>query len=240
MTATVEESPFRTVELGGTNLANTHPYISGAGSVTTMIQQLRKSFPTTVDSETVKKLGLAPNNESFVINALKFIGVLGEDGKRNADAQKIFALHKDADFQTQFGTLIKQAYSDLFALHGDDAWLLDKDDLITYFRSADNTSAIIGGRQATLFRAFAALSGYGEVKPSDKPAVRKPRQAKVKESAVTKAPQVPQGGDTNGQQSHGDGAISLNVKIEVNIPSDASPEAYDAIFSSIRKHLLNG
>jgi hypothetical protein len=45
----------------------THPYISGAGNVTQMVTQLRKSFPATISSETVKKLGLAPNNESYVI-----------------------------------------------------------------------------------------------------------------------------------------------------------------------------
>ena len=44
----------------------THPYISGAGNITQMVVQLRKSFPATVSSDTVKKLGLAPNNESYV------------------------------------------------------------------------------------------------------------------------------------------------------------------------------
>jgi len=58
----------------------THPYISGAGNITQMVMQLRKSLPGTISSETVKKLGLAPNNESYVINVLQFIGVIDSDG----------------------------------------------------------------------------------------------------------------------------------------------------------------
>ncbi len=53
-----------------------HPYISGAGNITQMIGFLRKNFPPTVNSDTVRKLGIAPKNESYVINALQFIGVI--------------------------------------------------------------------------------------------------------------------------------------------------------------------
>jgi hypothetical protein len=59
-----------------------HPYIAGAGNLTQMIGFLRKNFPATVNSDTVKKFGLAPKNESYVINALQFIGVIDEEGKR--------------------------------------------------------------------------------------------------------------------------------------------------------------
>ncbi|MEA3107541.1 MAG: hypothetical protein QOI88_2146, partial [Gammaproteobacteria bacterium] len=49
----------------------TFPYISGAGNVAQMISQLRKSFPNVVSADTVKKLGIASNNESYVINVLQ-------------------------------------------------------------------------------------------------------------------------------------------------------------------------
>jgi hypothetical protein len=40
-----------------------------------MIGFLRKNFPATVTSDTVKKLGLASKNESYVINVLQFLGL---------------------------------------------------------------------------------------------------------------------------------------------------------------------
>lgn len=47
-----------------------HPYVSGAGNVTQMIGLLRKNFPAIVTSETVKRFGLASNNESYILNIL--------------------------------------------------------------------------------------------------------------------------------------------------------------------------
>lgn len=141
----------------------THPYISGPGNVAQMVTQLRKSFPSSISSETVKKLGLAPNNESYVINVLQYVGVIDAEGKKTPEAAKAFSHHKDEDFSKQFATLVQKAYSSLFELHGEDAWNLDSDELITFFRQSDQTSATIGGRQAATFKVLAGLSGHGEV-----------------------------------------------------------------------------
>ncbi len=73
----------------------THPYISGPGSVEQMIGYLRKNFPSTVSSETVKKFSLAPNNESYVINALQFLGVIDEKGQRTEKGHDVFVLGND-------------------------------------------------------------------------------------------------------------------------------------------------
>jgi len=124
----------------------THPYISGAGNISQMVNHLRKNFPTTVSSDTVKKLSIAPNNESYVINALQFVGVIDEEGQKTDAAAKVFSIHKDEDFQTEFSSLVRSAYSELFDLYGEDVWALPKDDLIGFFRQSDQTSATIGSR----------------------------------------------------------------------------------------------
>ena len=36
------------------------------------------------------------------------------------------------------------------------------------------------------------------------------------------------------------GLPSLNINLEIHLPADAKPEVYDAIFSSMRKHLIDG
>jgi hypothetical protein len=130
-----------------------------------MIGFLRKNFPPTVTSETVKKLGLASNNESYVINVLQFVGLIDEQGKRTDEGHAIMSKHDEAEFQTAFETMVKSAYSDLFNLHGDDVWTMTKDQLIGYFRSADKTSDIIGGRQAGVFMALRELAGHQVEEP---------------------------------------------------------------------------
>lgn len=143
----------------GEKAVASHPYISGPGSVEKMIGHLRRFFPTTVTSETVKKFSLAPNNEGFVINALQFLGIIDENGRRTEKGHNVFVLNGD-DFSKAFEGLVRGAYKDLFDLRGDDAWNLPRKDLISYFRTTDKTSEVISGRQAGLFQTFAALAGH--------------------------------------------------------------------------------
>lgn len=107
-----------------------HPYISGAGNITQMIGFLRKNFPTPVTSDTVKKLGLASKNESYVINVLQFLGLIDEQGKRTTAGHEAMTKHDEREFHLAFEGIVKTAYSDLFDLRGDDAWTMNKDQLI--------------------------------------------------------------------------------------------------------------
>ncbi len=143
-----------------------HPYISGAGNITQMIGFLRKNFPATVTSDTVKKLGLASKNESYVINVLQFLRLIDEQGKRTDEGHAVMTKHDETEFQSSFEAIVKAAYSDLFDLRGDDAWAMNKDQLIAYFRSADKTSDIIGGRQAGVFVALRELAGHQVNEPT--------------------------------------------------------------------------
>jgi len=122
-----------------------HPYISGPGNITQMIGFLRKNFPATVSSETVKKYQLASNNESYVINALQFLGIIDEEGKRTDKGHEVL-LQPQGDFEKAFGSLVREAYTDLFEIRGEDAWTLTKAELTAYFRTNDKTSEVIGGR----------------------------------------------------------------------------------------------
>jgi Family of unknown function (DUF5343) len=107
-----------------------HPYISGAGNVSQMIGFLRKSFPATVTSDIVKKLSLASKNESYFINVLQFLGLVDEQGKRTDKGHGVMTKHDEGEFQSSFEEVVKSTYSDLFDLRGDDAWAMNKDQLI--------------------------------------------------------------------------------------------------------------
>ena len=224
----------------------TYPYISGAGNIAQMVTQLRKSFPATISSETVKKLGLAPNNESYVINVLQFLGVIDSEGKKTPDAAKAFSHHKDDDFSKHFAALVQKAYTSLFELHGNSAWNLNNDELITFFRQSDQTSATIGGRQAATFKVLAGLSGQGEAlelkpKKSTK-ASGTPKAAKVKEPKKAPASVQPDPiSPPSTHPKHNEAAgFGLTVRVEINLPADGSKETYDNIFKSIKENLLGG
>jgi hypothetical protein len=216
-----------------------HPYISGAGNIAQMIQHLRKSFPQNVTSETVKKLGLAPKNESYVINAIQFIGIIDEEGKKTDAGQRVFSNHKDDDFKAKFGELVATAYGDLFELHGEQSWQLSKDDLVQFFRTADNTSDAIGQRQASVFRTFASIAGHLAAEDngdSSKPISKsKPVKKSKPATAVAVTAKNPLGQNTAADS----GNIGLTIRIEINLPAGASKEDYDNIFKSLRSNIID-
>lgn len=224
----------------------THPYISGAGNIAHMVAQLRKSFPASINADTVKKLGIAPNNESYVINVLQFVGVIDAEGKKTSDAAKAFSVHKDEEFATKFAVLVQKSYSSLFDLHGTDAWNLDANELITFFRQSDQTSAIIGNRQAGTFKVLAGLAGHGDVpelkakKTSKNLNTAKPSKPKEVTPSTNPASKSERASFEKRQGGGENAAIGLTVRVEINLPADGTKETYDNIFKSIRENLLGG
>jgi hypothetical protein len=222
-------------------VAEKHPYMSGSAGLVQAITHLRKSFPAQVTAETLKKLGIASNNETYVINILRFIKVLDEAGKKTSKASAVFTKHGDEEFQEGLAEMVEAAYSDLFGLHGNHAWELATDKLISYFRGADHTSAIVGQRQASTFQALAALSGHGETAGQKAAAPSRRAEKKQTQKKPPKAQQEPAEVPTMTNEPIRKGAkdVGLTVRIEINLPAAADQETYDRIFKSIRENLLN-
>lgn len=237
-------------------MADKHPYTSGAGGLVAAIAQLRKSFPAKVTAETFKKLGIAPNNETYIINILRFLEIVDGEGNKNAKAASVLVQHDEAEFQKGFAGLIESSYEALFELHGADAWIAPIDKLISFFRNSDHTSDIVGRRQATTFQTLAAISGKldGQLpkaastkpKKTDGPVSKKFAKPVIKKTSVAKdSPTTPQNAGTGvgggigaaGHTSTGD--MALTVRIEINLPVGGDQETYDNIFKSIRENLLN-
>lgn len=223
-------------------MADKHPYVPSAGGLTKVFNHFRKSYPARVTAETLKKLGYAPKNESYVLNVLRYLALIDEEGKQTTEAGEAFSQHNDKDFAKKFAAIVKKAYSDLFDLHGDGAWMLDQEALITFFRSSDQTSAIVGKRQAIAFQLLAAFAGHAEipeVRNSRQKSEKNPIQKKKKKVAESKTLQ--DGGNNSGTEVDlPSSKVGLTVRIEINLPADGDQKTYDRIFMSIRENLLNG
>ncbi len=223
-------------------MADKHPYTPSQGPINQIVNQFRKSFPQSVTSDTLKKLGIAPNNESRPLNVLKFLGFLDPEGNRTDVAVKIFTIHDDKSFAEEFGKQVSASYGELFELYQDEAWTLSQDALIGFFRRADGSTDIVGKKQAQTFQALAAIAGHGdipEVKVTN-PKPRTPAKRKVEVPAKEKLQEntVSQNGHSaTDEKMKRD--FGLTVRIEINLPTDGDQETYDRIFKSIRENLLN-
>jgi len=224
-----------------------HPYMGSKGPIIQLITHLRNSFPATLDASTLKKLGIGPNSEGVLLNVLRFISIIDETGKKTVEAAKTFTLHDDESFQNALSAQVSQGYSELFDLHGEKAWELDRNSLITFFRQHDQTSAITGKRQAVTFEALLSLCGH-----KDMPEVKSKSNSKTKQKVATAKAAAPKAASRKtpakssvsvgggSEKYSGDHNVGLTVRIEVNLPADGEQETYDRIFKSIKENLLNG
>lgn len=69
---------------------STFPYIAVQGAVAQTFLQLRKGFPSKVDAGYLKRLRIAPANESYIISILRFLGLIDEDGQQQEAATDFF------------------------------------------------------------------------------------------------------------------------------------------------------
>ena len=219
-----------------------HPYVNTIGGLSKAIQHFRNSFPLTVDASTLQKLAIAPNNESYVISTLRFLGFVDDNDRKTDAAGAVFSQHPDEAFAQALSARVADAYSELFDLHGEASWTLSDDQLISYFRGADQTSAVVGRRQASTFRVLARFAGHGESpNVASTSQSRKPRQegrARPKPTAPRPATKdTSQGGHTSVTPSSP--RVGLTVRVEVNLPADGDQDTYDRIFRSIRENLLS-
>ncbi|MBZ5614488.1 MAG: DUF5343 domain-containing protein [Acidobacteriia bacterium] len=218
--------------------------MSGTGAITGAINQFRKTLPSAVTAETLKKLGLAPNNESYVINILRFVGVIDKDGNSTTEGTAVFSKHGNDEFHKGFEKLMRDSYAELFKLYGDETWTADDDALISFFRGSDKTSDLVGRRQASTFRVLASFAGHGEPPSAKAAAGLKTASSKTRSVAPKVSKTAPNQrlaqGQSNGTASGGGRDVGLTVRIEVNLPAAGDQETYDRIFRSIRENLLNG
>jgi hypothetical protein len=229
-----------------------YPYATTVNGLTTTLTQLRSAFPNKINADTLKKWGIALNNEHSILNTIRFLGLVDADGNKDARATAVFVIHDDVAFGREFADLVQAAYADLFELHGDQAWTLDRDKLINFFRTSDTTSARVGELQAATFTALAGVAGHaqataapnGGVGPRPRPARRssKEKGATKAHSAAAPAPTVavPAVGE-GGAPGFKPGSIplSISVRIELNLPVSDKQEVYDNIFRSIRENFID-
>jgi hypothetical protein len=233
-----------------------YPYISGQAPLVAAVGQLRKGFPSKVDAGYLQRFNIAPGNESYVIAILRFLGLIDEAGNR-VESKTDYFFANDDSFQSGLESTMRTAYSQLFDEMGDGALEARRPDLIHWFRASDKTSEVVGQRQATTFQVLAALAGHG-----DAPATR--GNGAKRTAAAPSAPEkknatktVPvkkgasaanEGGVFTARDDSGAGkggevrntqGVGLTVRIEVNLPPGGDADTYDAIFASIKKHLMS-
>ena len=224
-----------------------YPYSpSGQGALVQTFDQLQNNFPAKVDAGYLQRFNIAPTNESYIISILRFLGLIDGEGNR-IESNTSFFFGNDEAFKAGLDKAFRDAYKKLLGEMGDSALTASKEKLTHWFRSEDKTSALVGQRQASTFQTIAALAGHSEL-PSSRGAAT-PRKSSTPNKKTTQS-KTASSTSSNPKASGSDqtkvevptpqvNGVGLTVRIEVNLPAGGDAPTYDAIFASIKKHLMS-
>lgn len=212
-----------------------YPYITAPSYLTQLISALRLSFPAQLTADTLRKMGIAPKNESSTISTLRYLGLLDAAGSRTRAAETLFSLANDAAFADALADLVRKAYRELFEIRGPGAWRLPAEDLGTYFSQTDGTSPKVARLQVKTFQILAQAAGQlaSAEGAAPRPATPPARATRSDKGAALKL--------VNGESAprrKASGGMNLTLHIELHLPDSADQQTYDRIFRAIREQLL--
>ena len=208
-------------------MALTNSYLTSTKNLESIINSvINAKAPDRFTNKFLEDLGYKSSNDRLVVGMFKALGLLDDNG------QPLQRYYEFLD-QTQTGKIlaigIEEAYGDLFNLRKDAQNMSNdevKNKLKTLTQGQKNDKII--GLMAMTFRAFCDLADWSEATEiqgsSENTAVQNERNDFVGfEKRGSKVPKTD---------------MNLHYNIQIHLPETTNMAVYDAIFQSLKKHLL--
>ncbi len=184
---------------------------------------LTAKAPEKFTTKFMADLGFTSSNDRQFVSVLKAIGFLDEMG---IPSERYFKFLDQSFSKLMVAEGIKEAYSDLFALNIS-ANTMTKAEIEGKFKTLTNGSkenAIISYMAST----FINLCSYADWSTPKQKETNDLPKAEAKSPSVTE--------NQSSTQSTGKG-LDLNYDIHIHLPATRDPAVYDALFSSLTKHI---
>lgn len=173
----------------------------------------------------LNSLGFKSTNDRPIVAVLKSLGFLDQ----NAVPTAAYREYKDASkSRLVLGNKVKEAYSDVF-LANEKANSLSTDDLKGIFASLTGKSDSVAAKMAGTFKALCSISDFSG---SFAELVEESIHSDDNEPAATKPINLPR------KQSGETGSPEFHYNIQIHLPITRDISVYNAIFKSLREHLL--
>jgi len=198
-------------------------YTMAYGSLGTFFSKIRDGqAPEKFTNQILKDLGFTSNNHRAFIPILKALGFLSADG---VPTQRYHNYRSHALSREIMGQALKEAYSDLFLITSNPS-NNDKDLINGKFKSFHNVSDNVAKHMTNTFYSLLSLADLDSKK------IKKEEPIKSESNAETIID--PANNDLNKKF----GELGLHYNIQIHLPATKDIEVYNAIFKSIKDHLI--
>lgn len=207
-------------------MAITSVYVQVYGKLADVFKKLREGqAPDQFNLQHLKDLGFTSSNYRAVLPLLKALGFLDADGK---PTPVYHDYRNEARSQKIMMAALRRAYGDIFVLK---AKPTDKDKALIEgkFKSTHNTSANVAKLMANTFFSLLALADVDSTEEATPAAAGK---QEGKDEALTEL--KPEGQERKLGRTH----PTLHYNIQIHLPATKDVEVFNAIFKSLKEHLL--
>lgn len=191
---------------------------------------LSAKAPEKLTTGFLKTLGFTSSNDSLYIRVFKEIGLLDSS---NAPTDKYFRFLDQTESKKVLAECIEEGYSDLFALNKR-AYELSEEEVKNKFKTLTQGSKEdnILGLMAKTFKALCNYADFSKNKPNEI-TIQKKEDVKIDENRKNE--------DANKlthELINKKITTEMHYNIQIHLPESRDITVYDAIFKSLKEHLL--
>lgn len=200
-----------------------YPYTQNVGSLVGVIKAIGShGVPDKFTTKELPVWGYKSSNDRSIVSVLKHIGFVDQSGTPQQ-------LWRDARTNPALATAkgTKAGYAELFKTFPD-AHRKDAEALTNFFKAKTSVGDSVIKQMVATFRALAQFGEFDGVDEATADTVdMAPAAASPATSAVSR-------------QISGAGGMTINLNVELVVPTDATGDVYDKFFAAMKKHLLDG
>ena len=203
----------------------TNAYVQVYGQLPDLFGRISEgSAPEKFTTQHLKDWGYTSSNFRAVIPLLKALGFLSADG---SPTSRYHEYRNTAQSKRIMAEAIRDAYGDLFTIRAKPT-TADRQLIEGKFKSTHNASPTTAKLMANTFYALFDLADFS----------KSPEQ-KVEIKASFPEPSMPSLQEETPSPAKGSTRPSLHYNIQIHLPATKDIEVFNAIFKSLKEHLLD-
>lgn len=195
---------------------------------------LTAKAPERFTNKFLSDLGFTSSNDRLIIGVLKAVGMLDDN---NAPTQRYFDFLDQTQSKNVLAEGIKEAYEDLFNLRIDAQNMTSeevKNKLKTLTQGQKSEKVI-----SLMSMTFKALCEYADWQKTEISILKKKEKQTILEGSITGDTKIIDGKKQQEMlKSDRLNQVGLHYNIQIHLPETRDMAVYDAIFQSLKKHLI--
>jgi hypothetical protein len=208
----------------------TNSYVLPTNRIVDLFRKIQDGqAPERFTNQMLKDWGFTSTNDRAFISLLKALGFLTADGK---PTQRYLDYRDHSRSKQVLGQAVREAYDDIFLIK-EHPTASDRSAIEGKFKSFHNVSDLVAGLMTKTFFGLLPLADLS---------AKKPNNAKPIEHAAPKTDEeIPPNPHAEHASEHPRTFANsgLHYNIQIHLPPTKDVEVYNAIFKSLKEHLLD-